>query len=67
LNPVYAQALISAAREFGKEGTNEEILALFNAGRPEHETLMAALRQFEGELDTATLKGFVVGVLNNAG
>ena len=67
LNPVYAQALVSAAREFGKEGTNEEILALFNAGRPEHETLTAALRQFEGELDTATLRGFVVGVLNNAG
>ena len=40
LNPVYARTLISAARELGKEGTNEELLALFGEGRPAHETLL---------------------------
>ena len=67
LNPVYAQALISAARGLGKEGTDAEILALFNQGRPEHNTLCDATRQFEGEMDTATLKGFATVVLQKAG
>ena len=66
LNPIYAQALISAARELGRQEPIGEILALFGEGRNEGDTLRAALRQFEGELDTATLKAFAIGVLQRA-
>jgi hypothetical protein len=63
LHPVYAQALVVAANEAGRRLSPAEALALFAAGTPAGDMLREALGQFEGELDTTTLKAFAIGVL----
>ena len=63
LNPIYAQSLVSAARELGRNDPPDAVLALFAAGTPAGDLLREALGQFEGELDTTTLKAFAIGVL----
>ena len=63
LHPVYAQALVVAANEAGRRLSPADALALFAAGQPKGDLLREALGQFEGELDTTTLKAFAIGVL----
>jgi len=63
LHPVYAQSLVVAANEAGRHLSSADALALFAAGTPAGDLLREALGQFEGELDTTTLKAFAIGVL----
>ena len=63
LHPVYGQALVVAANEAGRHLSPADALALFAAGTPAGDMLREALGQFEGELDTTTLKAFAIGVL----
>ena len=63
LHPVYAQTLVVAANEAGRHLPPADALALFAAGTPVGDLLREALGQFEGELDTTTLRAFAIGVL----
>ena len=56
-------ALVSAVRELGRADPPDAVLALFAAGTQAGNLLREALGQFEGELDTTTLKAFAIGVL----
>lgn len=63
LNPIYAQALVAAARELGREESAEDVLALFDEGRPAGDALRAELERFDGEIDSGTLKALALDVL----
>jgi hypothetical protein len=63
LHPIYVQALVSAVRELGRDDQPDAVLALFAAGTQAGDMFREALGQFEGELDTTTLKAFAIGVL----
>ena len=66
LFPVYTQALVTAARELGRDDPPDAILALFATGTPAGDNLRAALGQFDGELDSAKLKALATEALRRA-